>query len=279
MDMVLPIYPEQALKKIQELNRQSIEYANRIIQQGSEDEVERAIATDNLENAILSFVVLLEQYPDKHGTLLEEARNLLKSSREAPLKVTVLDGEPFLVWPYRLLDFVGIFKAIHLPEKKTEKDVSSLLEVITNSEYYITETGIFKNVPSSENDVHVRIEGLLKCIYPDLLTEPRLSKHIKSFDPDTAIPSLKTLIEYKYITNRTEGKRILDQILADISGYQADDYDNFIFVIYETHRLFPKGDWTRVIESCKPRNPIEFVVMKGVASPKKTTKQILETKE
>ena len=277
--MVLPIYPEQALQKIQELNRESIEYANRIIQQGSEDEVERAIATDNLENAILSFVVLLEQYPDKHGTLLQEARNLLKSSREAPLKVTVLEGEPFLVWPYRLLDIVGIFKAIHLPEKKTEKDVSSLLEVITNSEYYITETGIFKNVPSSENDVHVRIEGLLKCIYPDLLTKPRLSKLIKSFEPDTAIPSLKTLIEYKYITNRTEGKKILDQILADISGYQTDDYDNFIFVIYETHRLFPKGDWTRIIDSCKPRNPIEFVVMKGVASPKKTTKQILVTKK
>lgn len=263
MDTVLPTYPEQALQKIQELNRKSIEYANRIVQQGSGDAIDHEIAIDNLENAILSFVVLLEQYPDKHGTLLDEARKLLKSSREAPLKVKVLDGEPFLVWPYRLLDIVGIFKAIHLPEKKTEKDISSLLEVITNSEYYITETNTFKNVPSSENDVHVRIEGLLKCIYPDLLTKPRLSKPIKSFEPDTAIPSLRTLIEYKYITNRTEGKKILDQILTDILGYQIDDYDNFIFVIYETHRLFPKGDWARAIESCKPRNQIEFVVDEG----------------
>lgn len=279
MDTVLPTYPEQALQKIQELNRKSIEYANRIVQQGSGDAIDHEIAIDNLENAILSFVVLLEQYPDKHGTLLDEARKLLKSSREAPLKVKVLDGEPFLVWPYRLLDIVGIFKAIHLPEKKTEKDISSLLEVITNSEYYITETNTFKNVPSSENDVHVRIEGLLKCIYPDLLTKPRLSKPIKSFEPDTAIPSLRTLIEYKYITNRTEGKKILDQILTDILGYQIDDYDNFIFVIYETHRLFPKGDWARAIESCKPRNQIEFVVMKGVASPKKTTKQKPITKQ
>ncbi len=279
MDTVLPIYPERALQKIQELNRRSIEYANHIVQEGSADEIERDIAIDNLNNAILSFIVLLEQYPDKHGTLLDESRNLLKSSREAPLKVIVLEGEPYLVWPYRLRDIVDIFKAIHLPKKKTEKDISSLLEVITNSEYYITKTDIFKNVPSSENDVYVRIEGLLKCIYPDLQTKPRLSKPIKSFEPDTAIPSLKTLIEYKYITNTTEGKRILDQILTDISGYQIDDYDTFIFVIYETHRLFSKGDWTRAIESCKPRNQIEFVVMKGVASPKKTTKQKLVTKE
>lgn len=277
--MVLSIYPEQALQKIQELSRKSIEYGDRIVQEASEDEIDREIAIDNLENAILSFIVLLEQYPEKHCTLLEEARNLLKSSREAPLKVKVLEGDPYLVWPYRLRDIVGIFKAIHLPEKKTEKDISSLLEVITNTEYYITETNIFKNVPSSEKDVHVRIEGLLKCIYPDLQTKPRLSKPIKSFEPDTAIPSLKTLIEYKYITNRTEGKKILDQILADISGYQSDDYNNFIFVIYETHRLFPKGDWARVIENCKPQNQIEFVVMKGVASPKKTTKQILVTKK
>lgn len=271
MNKDLSVYPEQTLQEIQELNRKAIDYGNRIIEWGSEDDIDRAIANRELDNAILTFIVLLEQYPDEHGTLLEEARNLLTSSRGKPLKAEVLGGEPYLVWPFRLHDLINMFKSLHLPENKTEsdKDIDSLLEIIGRSEYYITQTDIFKSVPSSENDVHIRIEGILRCIYGDLETKQRIPKKIKSFEPDTAIPSLKTLIEYKYITSRDQGKKIVDQVYTDILGYQSHDYDNIIFVFYETQRVFPKADWDRMVESCKPQNRIECVVIKGVASPKK----------
>lgn len=271
MNKDLLVYPEQAIQEILELNKKAIDYGNRIIQWGSEDDIDRAIAKQELDNAILNFIALLEQYPDKHGTLLEEARSLLTSSRGNPLKAEVLGGEAYLFWPYRLLNLVNMFRSLHLPEEKTEsdKDIDSLLEIINRSEYYITQTDIFKSAPNSENDVHVRIEGLLRCIYGDLETKPRIPKKIKSFEPDTAIPSLKTFIEYKYITSRDQGKQIVDQVFADILGYQSHGYDNYVFVLYETQRVFPKADWDRMIESCKPQKRIECVVIKGVASPKK----------
>jgi len=271
MNKDLSTYPEQAIQKIQETIRKATDYGIRIIEQGSEDEIDYEIAKEELDDAILNFIVLLEQYPDKHGTLLQEARNLHTSSRENPLKVRVLQGEPYLTWPFQLRDLVNMFSSLHLPKMKTEsdKDIDSLIEIISRCEYYITQLDIFKSVPNNEKDVHIRIEGLLRCIYNDLETKRRISKRIKCFEPDTAIPSLKTLIEYKYITSRSQGKDIVDQVLADISGYQSADYDNYIFVIYETHRFFPKADWDKIIESCNPQNRIECVVIKGVASTKK----------
>ena len=273
MDKDLSVYPEQAIQEIEELNRKAIDYGKRIIQCYSEDDIDRAIAERELDNAILNFIALLEQYPDKHETLLEEARNLLISSRAEPLKVEVLEGEAYLIWPFKLLDLVNMFSSLHIPEKKTksDKDVDSLLEILNRSEYYITQADIFKSVPRSESDVHIRIEGLLRCFYSDLQTKPRISKTIKSFEPDTEIPSLKALIEYKYIANRAQGKKIIDQVLADMSGYQSPDRDNIIFVIYETRRVFPKADWDSMIESCKPQNRIECVVIKGVTYAKKAT--------
>lgn len=273
MNKDLSVYPEQAIQEIQELIRRAIDYGRRIVQWGSVDAIDRAIAEHDLDKAILNFIVLLEQYPDKHGTLLEEARNLLTSSRAEPLQVEVLEGEAYLIWPFKLSDLVGMFSSLHIPkeETKSDKDVDSLLEILDRSEYYITQTDIFKSVPRSENDVHIRIEGLLRCFYSDLQAKPRISKTIKSFEPDNEIPSLKALIEYKFITNRAQGKTIIDQVLADISGYQSPDRDNIIFVIYETRRVFPKADWNRMIESCKPQNRIECVVIKGVSYTKKAT--------
>ena len=281
MNKDLSVYPEQAIQKILELNRKAIDYGNRIIKFGSEDDIDRAIAKQELDNAILNFIVLLEQYPDGHGTLLEEARRLLVSSRENPLEPEVFMGEAYLMWPYRLRNLVNMFSSIHLREKKTEsdKDIDLLLEIISRSEYYITRTDIFKSAPNSENDVHVRIEGLLGCVYDDLETRPRIPKKIKSFEADNAIPSLKTCIEYKYITSRNQGKKILDQVFADILGYQSRDYDNYVFVLYETERVFPKADWDKMIESCKPRNRIECVVIRGSCFSEESNRQLAQVSQ
>lgn len=273
MNKSLSVYQEQAIQEIQERLRKAIDYGNRVIRFGSLDAIDEAIAARELDRAVLSFVVLLEQYPDTHRTLLKEAKKILTSSRKEPLEVQVVEGEAYLVWPFKLSDLVEMFRSIHIHRKETEsdRDIDSLLEILNRSEYYITQTEVFRDVPRSEKDVHVRIEGLLRCFYGDLQTKPRISKTIKSFEPDTEIPSLKALIEYKYITNRSQGRIIIDQVLADMAGYQSPDRDNIIFVIYETGRVFSKADWDRMIDSCKPRNRIECVVIKGVSYARKAT--------
>ncbi|MBA7624327.1 hypothetical protein ES703_31734 [subsurface metagenome] len=262
----MQILVEQALEGIENLIRKAIDYGERVMG-GLYDEIDEAIACDNIELACLSIIALLEQYPHTHNTLREEATSLLKSVKENPLKTTVLNGEPYLVWPFKARDIVDIFKNLHVKQQKdVVQEISPLLDVIRNSEYFITNPKVFGKVPDSEGDVHLRIEGLLKCLYTEVEHKPRIPKPIKSFEPDTGIRSLRTLIEYKFIKTVEGGKKILEQILADIGGYQTDDYDKFVFVIYETNRVFPLRDWERAIEGSRPPNQIKIVVIKGVDS-------------
>lgn len=265
MSADLPLYPEQAVQAIENQIRRAIDYGLRIVEWGTNDAIDQASAENALDKAILGFIVLLEQYAERHTTLLEEAKNLLASSRAQPFEVEVLEGELHLVWPFKLRRLVDIFKSLHICEEKTKSDidVDSLLEILGRAEYYITQTSIFKSAPRSEKDVHTRIEGLLRCVYSDLQTKPRIARVIKSFEPDTEIPSLKALIEYKYITSHAEGKIVVDQVLADISGYYSLDHDKIVFVIYETSRVFPQADWDRMIRECNPQSRIECVVIRG----------------
>lgn len=106
METALPVYPEQALQEIDKLIRKAIEYGKRISEYGSEDEIDREVAKESIEKACLSTIVLLEQYADKHGTLINEARSLLQSVKAEPVKLRVLEGEVFLTWPWRVQDIV-----------------------------------------------------------------------------------------------------------------------------------------------------------------------------
>jgi hypothetical protein len=121
-----------------------------------------------------------------------------------------------------------------------------LLDILRATEYAVTQK-VFGEAPSKEKEVQDRIELILKCVYPDVISQPSLTKPIKNFRADTGIASTRTLIEYKYINTIDRAKMIADQILADSRGYTDSDWDNFIFVIYETKRIFPEQDWKRLL--------------------------------
>lgn len=257
---------QQAVQEIEVLIRKSID-SGRLVIDGSADEIDKAMAEQSIRRACMRTVVLLEQFADSHRTLLNEARKIQKLVKAEPLKVEEVEGEFYLVLPFEIREIINIFKSLHFEkDKEAVPEIAPLLDVLGNTEYYITSSNIFGKVPRSEADVHERIEGLLKCLYKDVLRKPRLSKPIKGFEPDTGIPSLKTLIDYKFVTSSEDGKRIIDEILADIGGYQSRDYDKFVFVIYETSRVIPVDEWIQAVEASKPRNPIKIVVLKGVAA-------------
>ena len=273
MENGLRLLPEQAMQEIEVLIRKSIDYGNRVID-GSSDEIDQANAEHTILRACTRTVVLLEQLGLTQGTLISEARNILESVKADPVKALSAEGAPYLVWPYKIKEILDTLKSLYL-QKVTGSlpDITPLLNVIINSEYYITNPQVFGNVPECEAEVHLRIEGLLKCLYTYVQHKPRLSKPIKSFEPDTGISSLKTLIDYKFITSIEDGRRILDEILADIGGYQTDDYERFVFVIYETSRLISSDEWTRAVEASKPRTPIKIVVLRGGSATKKFRKK------
>ena len=108
------------------------------------------------------------------------------------------------------------------------KDVESILREAT---YFINDPAVFPAPPANEDEVHRRVEAVLRTIFSDISHKPRLPKAIKNFEPDTALPSVRTLIEFKYIATKAQLSTIADEILADTRGYESPDWTSVIFAI------------------------------------------------
>ncbi len=181
------------------------------------------------------------------------------------------DGDPYSICLSRLRQYSATIKAFY-PEEGQMKICKDLLQAIRDIHYVIADKNLFGCAPKDEGDVQVRIEGILKCFFPDLKTKPRLNKPIKNFEPDTGISSIATLIEYKFIGRREDVPTIADQILADTRGYTSKDWQRFIYIIYETHRFRPEKEWNHLLrESGVPDNTI-VIVLGGEPSTKRKKK-------
>lgn len=145
-------------------------------------------------------------------------------------------------------------------ETTVTKDI---LQIIRDMHYVITDKGVFQNLPENENDVHIRIEAILKCVFPDLKHKPVLTKQIKNFIPDTGIPSVRTLIEYKYLSKKSDVGVIADQILADTRGYTDRDWKRYIYVVYETNRFRTERDWNSLLREAQVGKNTSIVVLSG----------------
>ena len=226
------------------------------------------IAEYYMEKAFINTLIFLEtkgllRAYDKINALF------LKAQKEGFTKSKVGIDEPYLVWSGELhmyLDALSISQNIIPSTMTISKDLESILR---DSLYSITNPNIFDSPPLNEKEVHNRIEGVLECVFPDLRHKPPLTKPIKNFEPDTGLPSLRVLIEYKFISNQKEAKLASDQILADTRGYLSKDWDSFIYVIYETHRVKPESKWKQHLNECGVDKNTSVIVLCGEASKQK----------
>lgn len=131
------------------------------------------------------------------------------------------------------------------------------------TQYSITDTKCFQSAPSREEEVHVRVEAVLRCVFSDVRTKPPIAKPIKNFVPDTGIPSLSTLIEYKFISTNEEAKRVAEEVLADTRGYVSRDWNKFIYVMYETRRIRSEREWNDLLKSCGAAENTKAMVISG----------------
>lgn len=177
-------------------------------------------------------------------------------------------GEPYSAVLSRIRRYVRALDAFFPKEDRTTV-TKDLLQIIRDIHYVITDEALFQTVPSCENDIHLRIEGILKCVFPDLKHKPSLTKHIKNFEPDTGIPSLETLIEYKYLSKKVDVPIIADQILADTRGYTSKDWNRFLYVVYETNRFRTEKDWNLFLEQSGVPKNTTVVVLSGEPAPTK----------
>ena len=236
-------------------------YRSRNTPEGEYDE-EEDICKYNFEKGFISTLVLLEVLGLK-DTYNKVDILYTQAKKEGFSKSRMGIEDPLLVWAAWLDDYLdAIAVSFNLDLKKGIISLD-IIAILRAAQYTITDTKLFSSPPSNETDVHLRIEGLLKGIYLDLKHKPQLTKPIKNFEPDTGLPSIKTLIEYKFISSVNEAKIVADEILADTRGYYSREWDRFIYVIYETTRIKPESEWKNLLTECNVQDN-EVVVISGI---------------
>lgn len=171
-------------------------------------------------------------------------------------------GEPHLKWAAPVRRHVRTIQSIFAgePSRTITKDLESILRAAI---YSITDRRVFGTPPQDERAVHLRLEAVLKCVFPDLKHKPTLSKSIKNFEPDTGIASIQTLIEYKFLSSSNAVSQIADELLADTRGYTSHEWTSFVYVIYETQRFRPESEWRQLLRDCGVDTRTLVVVLSG----------------
>ena len=175
------------------------------------------------------------------------------------------NGDPYSVVLGRVRCYSSVLENLFQVDKKTTV-TKDLLQIIRDIHYVITDTTVFQGTPTNEKDVHLRIEAILKCVFPDLKHKPTLTKQIKNFEPDTGIPSFQTLVEYKFLSRKADISPIADQLLADTRGYTSKDWTRFLYVIYETKRFRTERDWNLFLRESGVSINTTVVVLGGEPS-------------
>ena len=226
----------------------------------------KAAAESLLEKAFLACIAFLEVTGTT--TLLELAKaDYQEAKRTGYLKATALEDDPcaeYLVWGERIRLYADAASTGCGVVEHGGVD-PSLLAILRNSEYVINDRDLYGNPPREEREVHQRVEAILKAVYRDWLHKPRLAKAVNGFEPDTGIPSLKTLVEYKYIKAAEDVARVAEQILADTRGFASRDWDKVVFVIYESGRFRSEDQWNQLLASCEVAGNANVVVIHGEA--------------
>lgn len=170
--------------------------------------------------------------------------------------------EPYSRWLGRYSQHLAALETLG-PAGQEQSITKQLTDILRATVYSITDPQLFPSGPTSEDEVHRRIEGVLRCVFPDLKHKPSLSKPIKNFIPDTGLPGIATLIEYKFIDRPEQVPVIADEILADTRGYVHQDWRTFLFVVYETHRIKTEHEWNLLLRASGLTENTSLIVLSG----------------
>jgi len=213
-----------------------------------------------LDRAFLQTLLFLEA--QGLPRMLSYAEGLYQKAKQAYTQIEVTpDFDPYLNWSSELRQVLSAIEASYGEPDSTAVS-KDLVQILRNCLYGIT-AACFVEPPQDEAQVHDRIEAVLKCMFPDLRSKPPIGKPIKNFIPDTGLPSLRTLIEYKFISDDADVKRVADEVLADTRGYVSNEWERFVYVIYETRRVRTESEWNQLLRASRVGENVKVVVLQG----------------
>jgi hypothetical protein len=123
-----------------------------------------------------------------------------------------------------------------------------------------------RETPTNERDVQDIAWIMLRSHFDRVDREDTLPRFgVKNYRPDFGIPELRTLIEIKFVGEKTRVPDIQEEILGDVPGYLTDQarYDSLIICVYDAaHKL---RDPRKFIEDIrKVEGIVDVIVVPGL---------------
>lgn len=122
---------------------------------------------------------------------------------------------------------------------------------------------------NKEADLDKIAEAILLPLFPDLSSHPSLPLADSYRQPDSAIQSINTLIEYKFIKDKSLKRKIIDEIQADIRNYYQLPWENLVFAVGQSDDYINKEK----LEGIILKEPSSFKTIE-ITLFKTTTKKI-----
>jgi hypothetical protein len=148
------------------------------------------------------------------------------------------DGLPHLPHLARVKMHFSALRVMTEVASTTAHDV--LRTILQNTGKLISQRGLR---PSSEAQVRNAMLEVIRLGFEDAYKEVPIRKRFKTYKADIGIPSLRAVIEYKYVKSSDEMKACLDGIYADMKGYSGEDsWRIFYAVFYMTEPFFRQDE-------------------------------------
>jgi hypothetical protein len=159
-----------------------------------------------------------------------------------------------------LVKVIGIFESGSFQQKDSKQTISTILNRFRPCCNYL------KLALECEKDVQDILWIMLRSNFAAVEREETLKKFgLKNYRPDFGISEFKSLVEVKYINEKTDTKKIQEEILADSEGYlnKNTEYQNiFVFIYDKAHKLMDPESFIMDLKNTK--YIIDVIIIPGI---------------
>lgn len=117
-----------------------------------------------------------------------------------------------------------------------------LKNIIKNTAQIVQMRGVS---PTNEADVRNAVLDVCRFAFPDAIKEVGIPQLLTSSRADIGVSSLRTVIEFKFVTEKNDMSNALKGVYSDMKTYRSADWDTFYGVFYMTKPFFNDDDVRR----------------------------------
>lgn len=185
-----------------------------------------------------------------------------------------LIGEPMLLSTFPLYDMIRTVRELYLPEQTTETRVfesewATVRKILGNLPLCAAALGYEFN---DEATLDRFAETVLRGTYPELNSNPSIELPTSYTLPDTGIPNIGLLIEYKYLRGESDfSEHARDEMQADIRNWAGTQkWTGLIFCVYQQRVFFSEESiYKTLTKDSTTFKHLSVVLITGAGEPKK----------